>query len=81
MTETRMTPHVRERGDACISVLRLPEVIARTGLKRSTIYARMGNSTFPLAIKLGPRSVGWDSREIDGWIQHCIDASRPSDPE
>ncbi len=58
-------------------ILRLPGVMARTGLKRSTIYVKMGESTFPLAIKLGPRAVGWDSDEIDSWIQDCIDASRP----
>jgi len=62
-------------------ILRLPGVMARVGLKRSTIYVKMGESTFPLAIKLGPRAVGWDSDEIDSWIQRCIDASRPDDSE
>ena len=33
--------------------MRLPEVIDRTGLARSTIYRRMASQTFPRQIPLG----------------------------
>ena len=63
------------------SFLKLPEVQCRTGKSRSSIYQGGNDGTFPKPIKIGPRAVGWDSREIDSWIQQCIDASRPDDPE
>ena len=49
-------------------ILRLPEVIARTGLSRSTIYAFIDAGKFPDRVKLGPRMVGWFEDEIDQWI-------------
>jgi prophage regulatory protein len=58
------------------TISRLPDVMARTGLSRSTIYQKIADGNFPRPIKLGPRAVGWDSHDVDGWIQHCIDASR-----
>ena len=51
-------------------LIRLPEVITRTGMSRSTIL-RMVNGQlfdFPLPVKLGARSVAWRSAEIDRWI-------------
>jgi len=58
------------------TILRLPEVKARTGLSRSTIYARIHEGTFPKSISLGARSVGWNSADIDQWIEEIISASR-----
>jgi predicted DNA-binding transcriptional regulator AlpA len=40
------------------TVLRLPDVIAKTGLSRTTIYNRISLNEFPKPIKLGPRAVG-----------------------
>lgn len=55
-------------------ILRLPEVLARTGLSRSTILAK-GNRAhrgfdpkFPGKIKLGMRAVGWLADEVNCWI-------------
>jgi len=56
--------------------LRLPDVIAKTGLSRSTIYERMAEGTFPSAINLGGRSVAWIEAEIDDWINSQIQKSR-----
>ena len=49
-------------------IKRRPEVEAKTGLSRSTIYEKMKNGTFPKPVKLGPRAVGWLEIEIDAWI-------------
>ena len=49
-------------------LIRLPEVIARVGLKRSSIYQRMAEGRFPKARSLGPRCVVWVEAEIDAWI-------------
>ncbi len=50
-------------------VLRRKQVEEVTGLSRSTIYARMNAGTFPKAISLGPRSVGWLESDIQHWIE------------
>ena len=49
-------------------ILRLPDVKARTGLSRSSIYAYIKDGSFPQHISLGERSVGWYESEIDGWV-------------
>ncbi len=58
------------------TILRLPEVKARTGLSRSTIYLRMSEGAFPEPISLGARSVGWIESEINAWIAQRIEQSR-----
>jgi prophage regulatory protein len=55
------------------AILRLPQVKARTGLSRSTIYLRVSQGSFPRPISLGPRSVGWVESEIFEWIAERID--------
>ena len=57
-------------------IVRLPEVIHRTGFKRSSIYKMIQEGGFPKPIKLGSRAVGWDSRDIDIWINERIDQAK-----
>jgi prophage regulatory protein len=57
-------------------ILRRPEVTAKTGLSRSTIYARVAQGTFPPALNLGPNTVGWLEADIEAWIEQQIIASR-----
>jgi prophage regulatory protein len=49
-------------------ILRRPEVEARTGLSRSTIYAWMQRGDFPKPVALGARLVGWIESDIDAWL-------------
>lgn len=58
------------------SLLRLPELLSRTGLKRSTLLALMQQGTFPLPIKLGARLNAWPSGEVDQWIEAQIATRR-----
>ncbi len=58
------------------SFLRLPQVVARTGLSRSTIYARIAAGTFPRQIPLGERSSAWISSEVDQWINERVRLAR-----
>ncbi len=54
-------------------ILRRHQVERRTGLSRSTIYARMASNTFPQAINLGgARAVGWLEAEIESWLQERL---------
>lgn len=58
-------------------ILRRKQVETRTGLSRSTIYARISEGTFPPPINLGGgRAVGWIEAEINAWVLSRIKASR-----
>lgn len=57
-------------------ILRLPEVEARTGLKRAFIYRMMRLHKFPQNMRIGARAVGWDAAEINEWIEQRM-AARP----
>ncbi len=50
------------------TVLRLPAVLARVGLKRSVLYQLIQAGQFPAGIKLAPRQVGWRESDINRWI-------------
>lgn len=50
-------------------LLRLPEVMARVGLKRSAIYQRMTDGRFPRSRSLGPKCTVWIESEVDAWIR------------
>lgn len=58
------------------SLIRLDQVRARTGLSRSSIYAKVSSGEFPKPIALGARSVAWVESEISAWIQARISGSR-----
>lgn len=50
-------------------ILRLKQVMERTGLARSTIYALIEAKDFPSQFKLGARTVGWFEGDINGWLR------------
>lgn len=58
------------------SILRCRAVTQRTGLARSTLYAKVAEGSFPKPIALGPRAVGWLEEEIDNWLAERIEQSR-----
>mgnify|MGYP001580002072 CR=1 FL=1 len=58
------------------ALLRLPEVIQRTGLSRSEVYRREALGEFPARIRLGRRTVAWPSDHIQSWIEARIRESR-----
>jgi prophage regulatory protein len=53
----------------CDRILRRPEVEARTGLSRSTIYEMIGRGEFPRPVKLGRRAVGWLESAVTRWLE------------
>ena len=60
-------------------VLRIFEVSDRTGLPRSSIYAKIQTGDFPRPIKLGARSVGWLEADINSWLDEKVSQSRKAD--
>lgn len=57
-------------------ILRRPQVEARTGLCRSSIYQRMAEGTFPARVLIGLRAVGWLEHEVVEWVNDQVRASR-----
>jgi prophage regulatory protein len=57
-------------------ILRIFEVADRTGLARSSIYAKIQAGDFPRPIKLSSRSVGWLEADVNQWIERQISRSR-----
>lgn len=49
-------------------IVRLPEVIAVTGLSRATIYRKMKAGTFPKRYKIGTNAIGWRRADLDAWL-------------
>lgn len=74
-----MTSVIERKTRGQVRFLRLPEVLARTGLSRSTIYVRLDQGRFPRPVSLGGRAVGWIEAEVDEWIREQIEASRGGD--
>ena len=68
-----------------VTILRRKQVEARTGLSRSSIYARISpnpnrpgdhDPTFPKPVSLGAKAVGWVEAEIDAWLSAQVEKSR-----
>jgi len=67
------------------TILRRKQVEARTGLSRSSIYARLRpnpkrpgdyDPTFPKPVSIGAKAVGWIEAEIDAWLIAQVEKSR-----
>lgn len=70
---------------AAIAILRRKQVESRTGLSRSTIYAKLRHNpkrpgdydpTFPTPISVGAKAVGWVESEVENWLATQIQKSR-----
>lgn len=68
-----------------LTILRRRQVEARTGLSRSSIYAKLRHNpkrpgdfdpTFPAPIAVGAKAVGWIEAEIDAWLTAQVKKSR-----
>ena len=55
-------------------ILRLADVIKKTGMSRATTYRLIKEGSFPAPINLGANSVGWVESEVDEWIGKKISA-------
>jgi prophage regulatory protein len=53
-------------------LLRRDAVERVTGMRRSTLYAKVATGDFPRPVKIGPRAVGWPSNEVEAWVNARI---------
>jgi prophage regulatory protein len=51
------------------ALLRLPQVMARVGLKQTRLYQLVGDGEFPAPVRLGDRAIAWVEEEVDEWIR------------
>ena len=64
-------------------LIRLPEVMNRTGYGRTSIYRKMEDGSFPRSVKLGgppidpnvfdSRAIAWIEDEVEQWIESRIE--------
>lgn len=54
--------------DATEKIIRLPQVVAAVGLKKSAIYKKIKLGEFPAPIKLGAHASGWLESDVQQWI-------------
>ncbi len=52
-------------------LLRLPEVLKRVGLSKSTVYARVRQGAFPKQVHMGTLSA-WVETEVEAWIARQV---------
>lgn len=53
-------------------LMRLPDVMAKTGLRRSTLYAMIRKGTFPAPVSLGDRAVAWPRSLVQAFVDARI---------
>lgn len=57
-------------------LIRKPEVLSRTGLGNTTLYALVKQGRFPPPLPIAGRAVAWREIDINGWISDRITAAR-----
>lgn len=62
-------------------ILRIEATCERTGLSKSTIYARIKQGSFVDPVRLGPRSVGFLESEINSWLESRPRGTRGASPK
>ncbi len=63
-------------GIAAKRLIRLPEVLNKTGFCKAWIYELIKSGGFPSQVKIGARAVAFIESEVDEWIESTIFDSR-----
>jgi prophage regulatory protein len=50
-------------------IIRMPQLVEKTGVSRAHVYALMKDGAFPRPIRLGRRAVGWRAADVDSWLE------------
>lgn len=59
----------------CTRLIRLSEVMNKTGFGKAWIYRLISQNRFPQPVKIGIRAIAFIESEIDEWIQLTIELS------
>lgn len=60
----------------CTRLIRLSEVMNKTGFGKAWIHRLISQNRFPQPVKIGIRAIAFIESEIDEWIQLTIENSR-----
>ena len=65
-----MTNHPHPTQSTPERLIKLPEVLSRVSLSKSSVYEMIGRTppAFPRPLKLSRRAVCWPASVIDAWI-------------
>ncbi|MEY0768172.1 AlpA family transcriptional regulator [Providencia huaxiensis] len=58
------------------NLIRLPEVMRRTGYAKAWLYVLIARNEFPKPVKIGTRSIAFVESEVDEWVANKIAESR-----
>lgn len=72
--------HTNQTGIKRDRLLRLPEVEALTGMKKSTIYELANQGRFPASTRIHSRMVGWSEAAVLAWVQERLVVGCRADP-
>lgn len=73
----KITSNTRPAGDA---LLRLPDVLRRTGRSKAGVYVLIREGSFPAPVRVGKRAVAWRERDVAEWVRSretCVYAPLP----
>lgn len=62
---------------APIHILRLSQVIERTGLKKTKIYELQSEGRFPMRVKITAHAVGWIEHQVQAWLAGRVAKNNP----
>jgi prophage regulatory protein len=51
-----------------VRIVRLKELVFRSGLGRSSIYEMVSTGDFPAPVQIGERAIGWIESEFEAWL-------------
>lgn len=62
----------QRKSTASQSLIRIRQVMAKTGISKSQVYRLSKLGQFPKPIKLTTQSVAWIEQEVERWIEQRI---------
>jgi prophage regulatory protein len=60
------------------TLLRLPAVIAATGLSRSAIYRLEASGQFPARVQISKRATAWRADEVEAFVTSRPRVAKPA---
>jgi prophage regulatory protein len=60
-----------------LRMLRLAQVIERTGLRKTKIYELQSEGRFPMRVKITAHAVGWIEHEVQAWLAGRVAKNNP----
>lgn len=56
-------------------LIRIREVLDKTGLSKATLYRLIAAGKFPASIQIAYRAVAWEESQVDGYLLNMISQS------